>query len=132
MGTACAVIILICLCSVGAASAGTRAYISTAACFIRCRPLPLAQHPQRVFVGSTKVATNVRWTHWDSGTAIGRGELLFDTGIKLRVTLKVSHLVSCDDRKVYSRLEFETPVQPMTKSALEFDINGCVLVAPGT
>ncbi len=130
MGAACTAAILICLCGVGTASANAPAYISTAACFIHCRPFPLAQHPRRVYVGSTKLATNVRWTHWGAGTAIGRGQLLFDTGLKLRVTLKVSHLVSCDGRKVYSRLAFETPVQHMINSTLEFDINGCALVAP--
>lgn len=132
MGTACAATILICLCGSAPASANAPAYISTAGCVIHCRPFPLAQHPRKLIVGlGAKLATNVRWTHWGAGTAIGRGELLFATGIKEPITIKVSHLVSCDHRKVYSRLAFETPVQHMANSQLEFDINGCMLVAPG-
>ncbi|HEY4894448.1 MAG TPA: hypothetical protein VII01_00020, partial [Solirubrobacteraceae bacterium] len=107
------------------------AYLSTSGCFVHCGRLPLAQHPRRVIPGRAKVAINVHWTHWGAGTAVGRGELLFDTGIKLRVTIKVSHLVSCDGRRVYSRLEYATPAQPMSNSWMEFDINGCALVMPG-
>ncbi|MFI4991865.1 MAG: hypothetical protein ACHQHO_13245 [Solirubrobacterales bacterium] len=131
MGTACTATILICLCGVGPASANTPAYISTAACFIHCRPFPLAQHPRKLIVGRDGLATGVRWTHWGAGTATGRGELVTNTGIKEPITIKVSHLVPCDHRKVYSRLAFGTPAEHMTKSTLEFDINGCEIVAPG-
>lgn len=132
MGTTCMATILICLCGVSPASAYAPAYISTSACFVHCRPLPPVQHPRKLVVGSgAKLATNVRWTHWGTRTAIGRGELVFATGLKEQITIKVSHLVSCDHREFYSSLAFGTAAQPMAKSDLEFDINGCALVAPG-
>ena len=57
--------------------------------------------------------------------------MVTNTGLRYRIKLVVSHLVSCDGRKVYSRLDFGTRTG-LKPSTLQFDINGCVLVAPGT
>jgi hypothetical protein len=107
------------------------AFISTAACG-NCRPFALAQHPKRLMTGPDGLVINVRWAGWGAGTAIGRGTLVTNTGLRVPgTTLVVSHLVSCDGRSVYSKLDFRASSGRVLPSTLEFDINGCVLRAPG-
>ncbi len=85
--------------------------------------------------GRESEAIHMRWTRWGQRTTTGHGHYVSATGTSGSQTLKASHIVTCDGRRVYSQLTYPITVEATGKTVwLKFPFNrsSCLFVWGGT